>query len=193
MNVVGTFNRDVGSIEFLVTLDIVGEPANVNPFTKYEVELVFTALVGGVKVIECHSTGKTFLTDCGESMYIDAEKLWKQYEADYVHMAWEYAGRAVNALQGALKTTLSNPHGMFYGSFNEARNHLPAQLDEPVVMVLWQRDDITAYMQDIGDDRTPTTEQLDEMLLLIGNNHDASLGITWDTIDSAITAVMGRC
>lgn len=92
MNVVGTFNRDVGSIEFLVTLDIVGEPANVNPFTKYEVELVFTALVGGVKVIECHSTGKTFLTDCGESMYIDAEKLWKQYEADYVHMAWEYAG-----------------------------------------------------------------------------------------------------
>lgn len=47
MNVAGTFNRINGDVEFLVTMDIVGAPDNVSPFTKYEVELVYTAVVGG--------------------------------------------------------------------------------------------------------------------------------------------------
>ena len=192
MNVAGTFNRINGDVEFLVTMDIVGAPDNVSPFTKYEVELVYTAVVGGIKLIENRGTGVTFLTDCGEKLYEDAFILWCENEADAMEDVHRVLREAVVKLQNIVQPPKKKPHGMYYGSFKEAKDHIPEQVEEPVVMILWQRDDILARLKDTEDDREPTEAQLDEILLLLGSNHDANLGITWDTIGSAITAVMGR-
>lgn len=80
---------------------------------------------------------------------------------------------------------------MFYENVEDAKKHLDeVYAGEPVVMIVWSREDITARLDDLGDNRDPSTIQLDEMLELMGNTHDANLGITWDTIDCAVDQVM---
>lgn len=81
---------------------------------------------------------------------------------------------------------------MYYETVETAKKHLDdVYAGEPVVMVVWSRGDIIARLEDLGDRRDPSTIQLDEMLELMGNNHDANLGITWDTIDCAVDQIMG--
>lgn len=49
--------------------------------------------------------------------------------------------------------------------------------DETICMVLWQIDDVKSQSGHISD------EDAAGVLDAMENNHDATLGITWDTID----------
>lgn len=52
------------------------------------------------------------------------------------------------------------------------------------ITITWGDDDVRHQASQMGV--TLTDEQIINVLNLVDNNHDAALGVTWDTIESAI-------
>lgn len=62
--------------------------------------------------------------------------------------------------------------------------------DDDIVNVFWQRADIIQHAEQHNQILTP--EEVDEVLLLMENKHDACVGINWDVIDVWIEFVIAE-
>lgn len=76
---------------------------------------------------------------------------------------------------------------MFHKNTEDAKAHLDNHhKGEPIVMIVWTRDDIVARLKDRGVIVNLTDAQLTTALKRIADAHDANYGITWDSIDSVM-------
>ena len=59
--------------------------------------------------------------------------------------------------------------------------------DEWVLRIEWTIDDVRQYMEDSGADPTTMTDNdCLNILKIMAHNHDAEVGISWDSINSAL-------
>jgi hypothetical protein len=59
--------------------------------------------------------------------------------------------------------------------------------DEWVLRIEWTIDDVRQYMEDSGADPTTMTDNdCLNILKIMAHNHDANIGISWDSIDAAL-------
>ena len=68
----------------------------------------------------------------------------------------------------------------------EAIKHLQDnyELDQEICLIIWGAEDVTIRAEDLGVEVAP--ELVDEIIASIERSHDATIGVTWDTIDAAI-------
>jgi len=72
----------------------------------------------------------------------------------------------------------------------EAKHRLTG-IEGHVAVAIWSREDVIGRAKEKGI--TLTDKETDEILDDIDRHHDATLGITWDTIDCAIDDWKERC
>lgn len=62
--------------------------------------------------------------------------------------------------------------------------------EEEICMILWTRSDVSMWHYMLAEDQANckdlTPDDIDEILSLIEREHDAEVGVSWDTIDDAI-------
>ena len=62
--------------------------------------------------------------------------------------------------------------------------------DDHVAVAIWGEDDVLERAEE--RDMSITREQAQSILQQMDSNHDAELGITWDTIDAGLDAIGGE-
>lgn len=61
------------------------------------------------------------------------------------------------------------------------KNYKDAIIDGTAIALVWQADDVEMRAEERDIELTP--EQVGDILHLLDHKHDASLGVSWDTID----------
>lgn len=69
--------------------------------------------------------------------------------------------------------------------------HMVQTRDGLVLRNDWFIDDVEARLEDYWD-FTLTEDECVKVLMLVADSHDANIGITWDSIDTAIRSLYGN-
>jgi hypothetical protein len=73
--------------------------------------------------------------------------------------------------------------------YNEIQDFRIKLRDHGMIMILWSIEDVYSCADDCGMDK-PTKEEALEVIRLLEKHHDASCGISWETIQYTLSEVL---